>query len=424
MISPSTSQVIPRAADSASTIKFRDLDRFFLGLLVLWASRAWFYPGDVETQIGVEAPFLFYFTLACQLLGFYGLFRLGPPRIGSALMSQPLLLALIGWGAVSMAWSSAPYNTFGMVRATLLMMMGCVYFRERLSLSDIVQTFAVVTGLVMVGSLIAAVFFNFGRGTGFHVGSWRGLFSHKNGLGEVSAFATLFFASYILAARRAQLWAALFLSVSTVCLIFSGSANALVTVGSGLALMGLAFVTSKLTPSKITNGLIFIVLAAIAIATTFTLVTVVANSLGRDMTFTGRTRIWEIYLRFAAQQPWTGWGWTTASTNEVMTNLVRTTLKLPYLRSPHSAYVGLAVELGYTGAALYVAWLGKTTVSALLGVARRNDKISILRASIAVGMAVFGFFEVSAGVLPCLWLAFLICTEPKKQVGPGKNARA
>lgn len=214
-------------------------------------------------------------------------------------------------------------------------------------------------------------------------GKWRGIFLHKNALGGYAALAVslLFFTTpkcSLLTWRIAQISA-------MACLVMSGSANALLGAMFGI---GTRFV---LLNGKYKVPLVFFGML-IGLASSVILPKIpglVAESLGRDPTFTGRTDIWLAALSLWSDSPLFGFGFNAAGT-----------IVGPYLKSrlfdsavdSHSGYIDVLLNVGAVGMIIFAA----TAVLSLSRAAYRfkGAVASEIETSAIVVVAVSGIMSI------------------------------
>lgn len=186
-------------------------------------------------------------------------------------------------------------------------------------------------------------------------GDWRGVFAHKNTAGAIFAMG-LFMAIYV--ARSGLPGPGIVLAL--LCLVFVALSGA----KSSTMLMVIALAVSAFVVSIRSFWL-----RATAMLTPLTVLlalgpgTVVNETLARlvaalplDVTFTGRTDIWEFALEKIAERPVTGWGfsafWTLESTRYGAEDLTQWAGKAA--AHAHNGYLDAALNLGLPGLALTV----------------------------------------------------------------------
>lgn len=386
------------------------LDHALPFVLILKLSGAWLYPSFIPSDAAPGVGLLNAVFLAFCL---YGTIRLLFTRSLALVFAEPGYFLLLIMAALSLVASVSLSNSFGMLRTAGLFFGSCIFLRYRFSAPHLLQLFALSMGVLMLLSVLAALATPLGIMAGFDAGRWRGVFNHKNTLGENAAL-TLVVAGGLVATRAWRSYLPGLVAVlAGVCLVLSGSATALAAAAAGALALALALVIVRLriVPRQ-GLGLLLVLILGAALASS-AIIAPLAAALGRDLTFTGRTEIWEQFFHFAQQRPWTGWGWATISTTTHMLPLIRQTLGLPFIQTPHSGYLSLLVELGYPGLLLFVGWLGHVVLGASRRAVLGRDRFAMLRLGITCALVVHALFESTSGALPSLWLLLLFATNER-----------
>jgi exopolysaccharide production protein ExoQ len=180
-------------------------------------------------------------------------------------------------------------------------------------------------------------------------GNWRGVFVHKNGLGEAMAIG-IFAQLYLLSSRiGSTIWNFFWLSVFSSLLILAKS-------GTQWVVSSLYFTSFFLYIAWLQHKLLGY---AFACLTAFILVAVgvalavdpgsVLDLLGKDPTLTGRTDIWAVVLQLIAQKPLLGWGYNAILTGgDSIDYWIADQLgdKLPHA---HNAWLQVTLQVGLVG---------------------------------------------------------------------------
>src|SRR5690606_12879811 len=107
------------------------------------------------------------------------------------------------------------------------------FLRYRFSPYFLLRLFTAAMGVLMLLSLMAAIATPVGVMQGFDAGRWRGIFNHKNSLGEAAA-VTLVVTLGLYATRITRTyWLVSVSAVTFICLVMSGSATALAAAAVG-----------------------------------------------------------------------------------------------------------------------------------------------------------------------------------------------
>ncbi|MCC5619359.1 O-antigen ligase family protein [Nostoc sp. CHAB 5836] len=300
-----------------------------------------------------------------------------------------------------------------MIRFELLTLFSYIFYRYRFTRDFVVNTFVDIIGVIMILSLLAA-FTNLGVMSGYDAGRWRGVFGHKNSLGEYSGLLMIVIFSLWKLGYKMKIRHALYAIATTLCLLKAGSATAIGVFALSISVFTatIFFARVHFVPSLRLASFLTLLVALVAAA--ILLIPIGAEMLGRDLTFTGRTEIWNWFLFFGNQRPWSGWGWATIGANDAMLNYIRETLKLPQIQTPHNGYISIIVEIGYPALVAYILWLLWAFVDASYKAIVERDYFHAMRAAIITGLMVHNFFESTAGATPSLWLLLIISTGKMK----------
>ena len=344
---------------------------FALSVLVLFTySEAWLAPLTGEKPDVADAGLLralYYPAYAATLVILVSCGR----ETLRALLRSPLLIALVGFAALSLMWSADPEATTRRAVAIVLTSLGGVVIAARYDWTRLAQVLATTFALLALASLFAALFLpTIGRMEDLFPGSWRGLWLEKNTLGGFMALGTaIFSATAILDKPRRWLWAA-FVVLSLGLVWMSTSKTALAS--AGLAIAAFSFVwLAKRGPimSVVTVWLGVVALATVAAVIIFE-PQWIFTLLDKDATLTGRTKIWDAIVRLIHQRPWFGWGYGAVWDNKdrwgPLTRIVDQAGFIPH--HAHSSWYEMALSLGLVGAGLWALWFAETWIRALVSI--------------------------------------------------------
>ena len=345
-----------------SAARFAERGATFLFLLVfagiMWPPNTYF-AGEMLTPQGASniwdfmefallLPFLALGFLAC---------RRDVPRL--AVWAWPVL-ALAVFAFLSAFWSDASslvVRRAGTVTATTLF---GVYLAARGDFSELVASLVKVYAIAAIASFIAiAVLPQAATVTGdYYTHAWRGAFTDKNELGMACAEA-LILSAYAYRRRYGPRWLAGFNVAAFLVLLYGSESKTPVVVM--LAALYAAFLVLSLRRRSGAGLVVGYVLLVIGLAGTALLAVGwqdVLAALGRDPTFTNRTRIWQLALEYIGHRPWFGYGyggfWRADSADA---NIFWAALgfKTPHA---HNSWLELALGIGIVGVAIAaLAWL-------------------------------------------------------------------
>lgn len=175
----------------------------------------------------------------------------------------------------------------------------------------------------------------------------RGVFQHKNTAGRVAALAlTLVFVMRHGLSRRMFLAG---LITSLLCLLLSESKTAWFSAALAIGFLGLVgALRRRMTPSLSLVSVTVVGLLLLLLVMSFA--PLLAEAFGRDLTLTGRTTVWQAYLREIRHVFWLGAGPGNVTTVSPFTAHLSLELRAHgSIFSPHSFYIGTLGDIGIGG---------------------------------------------------------------------------
>lgn len=260
--------------------------------------------GDVVNQLGFSA---------LGGLALFGLVTYARPRVVSVFFS-PWWLLMLGFFALSVLNATDPSQA---ARGGLFTVIGIIIIVGVLSLPRDAEQFSAVlaiTGITIVGVsylglvlLPNAAIHSAAGAEPIHAGLWRGVFTHKNIAGPVMAgfsFAGLYLF------RRGWTHSGLFLLAAAM--IFMANTGSKTTAGLVPLSIVIVMVPNLIGMRRLTVLLVALALIGTALATLGIVFVGPLKDFAAanfpDLTYTGRTALWEFAGEMIAKQPWTGYG--------------------------------------------------------------------------------------------------------------------
>ncbi|KPH07349.1 O-antigen ligase [Rhizobium sp. BK619] len=209
--------------------------------------------------------------------------------------------------------------------------------------------FAIAAAFINV--LYTAAFPQFAIMRGSYAGMVKGAFYHKNTLGQFSSisFVCLLSTEKLGRLRYSTLvrWAAMLCLLALIVATKSSTAVVLTMFGS-MMLYGIRVI--HIYPNRLFRSfVVFLLFVIIGFGASFVYLGVasaVAEAFGKDITFSGRTNIWEQLLPLIWDRPLTGYGFAMFRQPDVMEEYVKVTFDA---RSTHNTYLELALNIGIPG---------------------------------------------------------------------------
>ena len=299
------------------------------------------------------------------------------------------------WAIISSFWSDTPVTTVNALVSLVTLLMIGLLASVRLQLHELARVLLLsgfIMGLASVASVVLvpnyAVHQFSDAAQAVHAGAWRGVFSHKNHLGQTAAmYAAIALTSGPRVLRSAIARFAI-VALMIFLLLMSGSASAIVIV-----VLAPAFVFFLIRLERAIQIMVGMALVMAGMIGYFVLEALL-DALGRDLTFTGRTYIWKIALYSISESPILGYGYMSSLYGDFV-SLVRRQIGVG---DPHNAFLDIALGLGLIGVGLFLAAVISALVSARrlsLGGEQRYEGACVLTATIAAWL-IAGMSEAAA----------------------------
>ena len=292
-----------RLAERGATFVFLIL---FAG--IMWPPDAYFSGAMVTPQ---GASNIYDFLEFAVLLPFLalGFFALRREMLRLAACVWPVLLLCL-FAFLSAYWSDDPSLVVRRAGTVTLSALFGIYIAARGDFATLVGALVKVYALAAVASFVAIVAWpQAATVTGeYYTHAWRGAFTDKNELGMACGEAIIL-AVYALRRGYGPRWLAAGTLVAYLVLLY-GSQSKTPVVFMAAALYAAMVVTAlrRRNAAGLIGGyalLVFGLAAAGVLALTWQ---DALAWLGRDATFTNRTRIWQLALEYIARRPWFGYG--------------------------------------------------------------------------------------------------------------------
>jgi O-antigen ligase len=184
-----------------------------------------------------------------------------------------------------------------------------IYLATRYSLKQQLQLLGWMLGIAIVLSLLFIVALpKYGIMAGIHAGAWRGIWTHKNGLGKVMVLSIIVFLLLAIDTKRNRLVMWFGFSLSIILLLSSRSSSSLfnfvIVIAVLIVLQTLRWRYELMIPAliaiAIVSGTFYVGFTAHADA--------LLGSVGKDTTLTGRADLWPLVLDMIWKRPWLGYG--------------------------------------------------------------------------------------------------------------------
>jgi exopolysaccharide production protein ExoQ len=355
-----------------------------------------------------------------SVLGAFGLMVLFQVRRGLAVMLRaPLLCFFLLYVICSISWSETPVNSLTDVIYLVTAVTAGTALAVCYGARDVARIFAFTGLMIAIASLIMVSFFPaYGiqqaneELQGDLAGAWRGVFVHKNVLGQMMAayFVIFLFSGRELLGSRMMQTLALMLSLLLVLASRSASALAL-----------LALCTSSYFVLFLLRGMaqfLVLILSPIAILVAANMRDAILSSLNRGPDLSGRTEIWAAAYHMILERPFFGYGYGSASMGG-LTAYIITRFKA---QNSHSGYIDLALSSGIVGSLLLYGAIGMALYRTVRAWDSNGAHALMIRTFVAylIGWAIASFTEVDLrpnvpmGALGFLTIVVLSSLPPRQ----------
>jgi O-antigen ligase len=323
----------------------------FAGLLLVFIYPFFFAISGIDPTLPLadqsEVKTVYYLRLAFPLssLAIASMYR----GLGSFLPLPRAIMIYLMICLASTIWSVDPYDTLKFTASLLLYILAVAATCHALNMEVVCKIIVKVLAFLILASVVMAVAVpKYGTHQlvddfeGIHVGHWRGVFIHKNLLGEAAAiglFSFMFFRRLMDASFGFRLMCII---AAITCLIFAKSAGAWVAV---CVMLVYYWVIRAVPASGSLLLLIIIGVSAMAYASFIFFGADLVAVVGRDATLTGRTEIWPIVLDAVWQKPLLGFGYYAAA-QDFMGPILDASVGIRYT---HNGYLDVLLGTGIVG---------------------------------------------------------------------------
>lgn len=401
--------------------------------LVLFAGIMWppdaYFSGAIVTPQGASNiyDFLEFATLVPFLaLGFLACRRELPQLLWCA---WPVL-ALALFAFLSAYWSDDPSLVVRRAGTVTLSTFFGIYLVARGDFGWLVAALVKIFALAAIASFVAIVLLpQAATVTGdYYTHAWRGALTDKNELGMVCGEA-LIFAVYAYRKRLGPRWLAGFVISAYLVLLYGSQSKTPIVFM--MAAVYAALVVLALRRRSAAGIIVGYALLAFGIAMGGLLAVGWQDALlalGRDPTFTNRTRIWQLALEYIAKRPWFGYGfgafWREQS-DMAQTFWAALGFKTPHA---HNSWLEMALGIGWVGAGVAaLGWLAAFYRTLRVAAAPHAEHVAFCLALLAAiffeNLSEYEFFRPGR-LMWALFVAVLVYLGRELAIYRASNAEA
>lgn len=338
-------------------------------------------------------------------------------RIFRIVIKEKLLWPVVGMALVSVFWSAAPLETLRNSIVLLASTLFGIYLAARYNLNEQLRLLAWALGIGAILSLILAIALpSYGvMGTSdfytsqevAHSGVWKGIYGHKNILGQFMSLGALVF-FFLTTSSRKYLWVkwvGFCLCVSL--LLLSTAKTALIVFLVTMAVIPL-YRALRWNQTFALAFFIVLILVSGAMATLFlNNAETILGAFGRDTTLTGRTLLWPAVLYKIWQRPWLGYGyggfwlgWEGESAD------VWRIVRWEVLHA-HNGFLDLWLNIGLLGLLAFALSFLATCLQAVSWVRRTNTAEGIWPLAYLTFLILANLGESSLMRLQSIWILYV-----------------
>lgn len=278
---------------------------------------------------------------------------------------------------LSFLWSDFPDESLRKGITTIQTTYFGIYFASRFNIKQQLNILAWVFGIIAFLSLIFGVLFHEAAiEMGANAGAFRGPFTQKNLLARISVLGTIVFLINILNSNKSKPILFLGASANILLILISTSKTALLLLVLIVILLPLY---KMLRWKSLTVIPIIITVILISSSIAFLLIANWENTLaflGRDVTLSGRTGLWEATISKIHERPWLGYGyqgfWRDGGAASEIWNSEG--YKPPHA---HNGFINLALDLGLIGLLAFICLIVTSYMQSIKCLQRGGSAIEL-----------------------------------------------
>ncbi|MFN6526260.1 O-antigen ligase family protein [Nostoc sp. ChiSLP03a] len=310
--------------------------------------------GDkLETLFNIVSYLILFYFLTLYWKGFIYVIIRSP--------LQFLLLAIV---IFSLLWSEDLSSSLTYLRGLIRIYFLAIYLAMRYPLKEQIKLIAWALGVAASLSMLFSAFVpGYIHESPELLGMWSGIYGHKNELGYMMAWSAGVFLHLALSGHRYR-WLMWALCGMSICLIILSRSTTSLTILLTMILLLPVYRSLKKTNYKlqvitITSTLMLLMISSILLLNNAE--TVVGTS-GKDLTFNGRSDLWELVISKILERPWLGYGFSGFWTSNAASKLRAT---YDWASNAHNGFLELLLELGFLGFLTFAAGFVRFFVMAL-----------------------------------------------------------
>lgn len=430
-----------RASESGQLSKkvAADVVLAFIFFIALWRSTGMWYGysarfDDTDKADNTFALQLLLYSLI-PLIGIYA--WLEPKRIIHTIKQVPLTVYIfLAICACTIFVSLNASVSFRNIAAVSLLTVSPLLYRLRHGNAKTINALMMFAFFTMVANLLYTFTFRqFAIMGGEYAGMVKGLFYHKNGLGQFSALCLVMFFwvpskfNLNFKFKYFALMRLLGIAIAAYLIVVSKSSTGVIMAVSGVfIIIFMRIILNRISQFKYRVGAILFGCALIAVVGStgyLVLAEYIAKGLGKDMTFSGRSEIWSQLLPLVYDRPFLGHGFGVFRQPEIIGKYLNLTW---HAKSTHNTYLELCLNIGIPGTLLLIFMIFSRLFSRILAYTRNHLLEENQAREIALILIILIGAYTEAGVLLSTLFAWpiLMCVlpnNPEPLVRKGRTRR-
>ncbi len=331
-------------------------------ILCLWRSTSvWFgYAASYEEASGEGAlPMKILLYCLAPLISFYIVSDLR--HVASQFLRMPILIfTTIAFCFLSVLVSIDPAGSVRGLFAAGLITSGVLFYRLKFGVLKTMETLAAFFVVLALANVAYTILFpQYAIMRGSLAGMVKGLHYHKNSMGQATAIGLIFILNFWrmgfdLRYRSIVGILATVCSISLILLSRSSTSIVLVIIGCSGVYFLRRIQNIKVPLARL--GIFVLALFILAVLSTayMFVAEAVAAAFDKDLTFSGRSGIWEQLIPLIAQRPLLGHGFAMFRDPDIIAMYVNATWTV---RSVHNSYLEQSLNIGVIGTVCFVGFL-------------------------------------------------------------------
>jgi O-antigen ligase len=318
--------------------------------------------------------------------------------IYAATRDIPLLLLFV-MTVASISWSASPAVSLNEIKPFLRANLLGMYLAKYYSIKDQMRLFTWLFSLAAIVSLVVVLAFPASGAPGGIGNSWKGIFNYKNTLARIMVLAAMLYLLTAIDNRRKRRLALTGFFLAVAMMLATQGKTSLASFFILLCVLPIYIAVKQNYKLQIFLYTVLVLLGGAAVIwSAVNLETIVVQGLGKEMTFSGRTEIWNLTIQRGLERPWLGYGyvgfWPSDYSLIVINNTWASLSKEVGVRfNAHSHFIDMFLQVGGLGFSLYIInYLAVfLRVVALLSLTRNIEFLWILQ--FLVGQTLFNLSD-------------------------------